>query len=128
MCTGQEWLAACEDDAHSAYPYGADYDKDSCNGADHDVAKAAGLQNGPLPTGKLSECVSQAGVIDLAGNLKEWTDDMRGSAGGSPIEVVRGGSYESPALGLTCQTELSQQIATTVLPSLGFRCCSDTAP
>jgi hypothetical protein len=42
--------------------------------------------------------------------------------------VVRGGSFESPQLGLTCQTVLSQAVSSAVLPGLGFRCCSDSAP
>jgi hypothetical protein len=128
LCTAAEWLAACAGDAGSTYPYGDTYAADDCNGADHDIDSDEGLQNGPLRTGDRKQCQSEAGAFDLAGNLKEWTDDMRGSAGGNPIEVVRGGSYESPALGMTCQTELSQQIATTALPSVGFRCCSDHAP
>jgi hypothetical protein len=42
--------------------------------------------------------------------------------------VVRGGSFESPRLGLTCQTDLSRATADSVLGGLGFRCCSDEAP
>jgi formylglycine-generating enzyme required for sulfatase activity len=128
LCSGAEWLRACEGSAQSTYPYGSSYAANTCNGADHDISKQSGLQNGPLASGNRSDCVSEANVYDLSGNLKEWTDDPRGDVDGSPIEVVRGGSYESPALGLSCQTELSQQIATTALPSLGFRCCSDDEP
>jgi hypothetical protein len=128
LCTADEWLAACEGSAHLAYPYGESYEADTCNGADHDIAKDKGLQNGGVPTGNRKDCTSEAGALDLAGNVKEWTDDARGDVDGTPFDVVRGGSYESPALGLTCQTELSQAIETTALPSLGFRCCRDTKP
>ena len=74
-------------------------------------------------------CISPTGALDLSGNVKEWTDDQRGTTmGGTPIYVIRGGSYESPALGLTCGTDLSRATADTLLPTLGFRCCSDTGP
>jgi len=59
----------------------------------------------------------------MSGNAKEWTDDEEGMVGGQTLYVVRGGSYQSPELGLRCEVLLSQQIATTVLPTLGFRCC-----
>jgi formylglycine-generating enzyme required for sulfatase activity len=76
-------------------------------------------------------CLSPAGAYDLSGNVKEWTSDPQGTSGppnNEAIYVVRGGSYESPRLGLTCQTALSQATASTVLDGLGFRCCSDVAP
>jgi hypothetical protein len=63
--------------------------------------------------------------------VKEWTSDQRGTTGAPdnlPIYVIRGGSRESPELGLTCTTELSQATANTALPTLGFRCCADALP
>ncbi len=81
------------------------------------------------PTGSLAMCASPDGVLDLSGNVKEWTADPRGSTdSGTSIYVVRGGSRESPELGLTCATELSRAAADTLLPSLGFRCCDDDGP
>jgi hypothetical protein len=131
LCTGQEWQWACEGDAQTAYPYGTSYAADSCNGADHDVVPGGGIDNATLACGSLAMCVSPAGAFDMSGNAKEWVDDQRGTSGApknEPIYVVRGGSFESPQLGLTCQTELSQATASTVLTGLGFRCCSDGAP
>jgi formylglycine-generating enzyme required for sulfatase activity len=61
----------------------------------------------------------------MSGNLKEWTDDQPGV---DPIYVVRGGSYQSPEFGLTCQTDLSQATGATVLSTLGFRCCDSDGP
>ena len=128
LCTAAEWLSACEGAGATAYPYGASYDTGACNGADNDIDAAAGVQNALLPAGSVASCASAAGVFDMSGNAKEWTDDLQGTAGSQNIYAVRGGSYESPEYGLTCQTRLSQAIATTALPSLGFRCCSDAAP
>ena len=78
--------------------------------------------------GALAMCVSADGVHDLSGNVKEWTDDPRDIVGGSQIYVIRGGNFDSPRLGLTCQSDLSRATEETALPTLGFRCCSDTGP
>ena len=73
-------------------------------------------------------CTTEDGVLDMSGNVKEWTNDPRGTVGGQTIYVIRGGSYESPELGLTCGTDLSRATADTLLPTLGFRCCNDAGP
>ncbi len=130
LCSAPEWLAACEaGTTGQAYPYGAGYAPLICNGADYDTMSGGAIDNAVLPTGSLAACVTADGVLDMSGNVKEWTNDLK-SAPGAPVPnyAVRGGSYISPELGLTCQTDLSQQLASTVLPSLGFRCCSGGPP
>jgi len=127
LCTGAEWLAACQGGASRLYPYGDDYEVPSCQGAD----RAHGTNDGLLPSGTLPSCASVDDVRDLSGNVKEWTSDQRGTTGAPdnlPIYVIRGGSRESPELGLTCTTELSQATANTALSTLGFRCCADALP
>ncbi|MCB9597669.1 MAG: SUMF1/EgtB/PvdO family nonheme iron enzyme [Sandaracinaceae bacterium] len=123
LCTPAEWLAACQGGDGRAYPYGASYAPMTCNGADRDAIPGGAIDSRVEPTGALAMCLSPDGVADLSGNVKEWTDDERGS-----VVVVRGGSHESPALGLTCATELSRATADTILPTLGFRCCDDDGP
>ena len=131
LCTAAEWEAACEGAGLTTYPYGGSYAADTCNGTNHDVTPpgppSGPVDNSVLACGALSSCVSTDGVFDMSGNLKEWTNDQQGTSGGENVYVVRGGSYESPQLGLTCQTTLSQASASTVLPNVGFRCCSTTA-
>ncbi len=129
LCSAAEWQAACEGAAAQTYPYGSAYGTMTCNGADRDAIPGGGIDLRVEPTGTLSICSSADGAIDMSGNVKEWTNDPRGtSAGGQAIYVVRGGSFESPRLGLTCQTELSRATVDTLLPGLGFRCCSATGP
>ncbi|HKP62254.1 MAG TPA: SUMF1/EgtB/PvdO family nonheme iron enzyme [Polyangiales bacterium] len=129
LCTANEWEAACEGMSGLTYPYSNTYAADTCNGTEHDsVGSKPPIDNGPVATGAMNACVSPHGAFDLSGNLKEWTNDQQGTTGGgSPenIYVLRGGSYESPKLGLTCQTNLSRASAGTVLPGIGFRCCKD---
>lgn len=124
LCTAAEWRAACEGASASAYPYGGSYEGAVCNGADH-AASLGQLE----PTGSLAMCVSEDGAFDMSGNAKEWTAEQRGvAANGGRIFVVRGGSHESPEFGLTCATDLSRATEDTLLPTLGFRCCSDDEP
>jgi hypothetical protein len=127
LCTGAEWQAACEGAMATAYPYGANYEAATCNGGDRDAVPGGMVDHSVANTGELAMCRSSDGVMDLSGNVKEWTNDSRDMSV-PPIYVVRGGSYESPERGLTCQTDLSRARSDTALPSLGFRCCSDTAP
>jgi len=133
LCSAEEWLAACAGAAGLAYPYGAAYEPDRCNGLDFDGVPGGADDDRLLPTGAaaLSSCVSAAGVHDLSGNAREWTDDVRGDTGApsyTPIVVVRGGSYDTPAAGLACAFDLARAAATTRLPALGFRCCADAPP
>ncbi len=131
LCTATEWRIACEAGTSNRYPYGDSYEGATCNGANRDAIAGGEIDNQVAPTGALASCVSADDVHDLSGNVKEWTSDMRGTSGApnnTPIYVVRGGSFESPELGLTCQTDLSQATSDTTLPGLGFRCCNDDAP
>jgi hypothetical protein len=130
LCTAEEWRAACQGGEPTyAYPYGPSYEPLWCNGTDRDAIPGGPIDNRVEATGALSTCASPDGIVDLSGNVKEWTADARGTSdGGQTIYVIRGGSYESPALGLTCGTELSRATEDTILPTLGFRCCSDSGP
>jgi hypothetical protein len=125
LCTGGEWAVACQGTPAALYPYGATYKPASCNGVDKKSGKV-------LPTGSLAGCEGgETGLYDMSGNLREWTNDKRGTTSGTPqksIYVVRGGAYHTPDPGLSCTFDLSQAVEDVVLPAIGFRCCSDTAP
>ena len=134
LCTAAEWHLACAGTANSTYPYGTSYDKTSCNGLDLKLGYA-------VPTGTLTKCVGSAsGLYDMSGNLREWTSQKVGSTGGTTskeitggttskdIYVVRGGAYHTPSPGLGCAFALSQAVEDVVLPTVGFRCCSSSAP
>ena len=83
------------------------------------------------PTGQAAACTTPAPAIyDLSGNAKEWTSQITGTTPApdlTPIAVVRGGAYDTPAIGLRCDFTLSRAAVDVLLPTLGFRCCSPCA-
>lgn len=130
LCTADEMLAACEGAAQNLYPYGSVYEPLTCNGLDYDGIPGGANDNVLMPTGSpdLPACKTAEGIYDLSGNAAEWTSTETGNTG-SPnnltIYMAKGGSYKSPALGLTCSFDLSRFASNALLPELGFRCCKD---
>ncbi len=128
LCTSAEWQGACAGSPASAYPYGDDFSAAACNTELYDGLPGGVDDDVLVPTGAMA-CTSDAGILDLSGNLKEWTNDLTGvTADGTSIAVLRGGAYDTPAIGATCDFRTSRAAVDTVLPTIGFRCCKDTAP
>lgn len=128
LCTASELQSACEGGSSNVYPYGSSYEGLTCNGINYDGVPGGAVNNILVPTGSMPNCQSQSGVYDLSGNAAEWTSTQTGTTGGSPslkIYMAKGGSYLSPAAGLTCQFAMSVYATNAILPELGFRCCKD---
>ena len=111
LCLPEQWFAGCNRQG-VAYPYGAVYAADACNGADAGRAALA-------PTGSHVGCASPSGALDMSGNAAEWVDGVNEQLGDVQ---VNGGHYESVARDLECG------VASFALPNdaratLGFRCC-----
>jgi formylglycine-generating enzyme required for sulfatase activity len=151
LCHGDEWSRACRGKNGLRYPYGETRRDGVCNdrprvpGA-HPVARlfeqAAPkgtprasmwepyFMNDPrlheLPdtverTGDRSECVSEAGVYDLVGNLHEWVADPAGTfVGGFFMDTVQNGEG--------CEYRTTAHRRDYRDYSTGFRCCRDAAP
>ncbi|MBK9030471.1 MAG: SUMF1/EgtB/PvdO family nonheme iron enzyme [Myxococcales bacterium] len=128
LCTPAQWQSACEGSPATAYPYGGLFAPDQCNTESHDGIPGGADDDVVLATGAMGTCASTAGVFDMSGNVKEWTDDITGQSAGVNIAVLRGGAYDSPGLGATCGFRTSRATVDTVLPTIGFRCCRLTAP
>lgn len=107
LCTAEEWAFACASIQNNAYPYGASYIPNVCNGEGSAVNA----------TGVHAECKTSANVFDLSGNLREWV--QKGSR--------MGGAYTANASELGCLSVMNTPDPYTVVPqpSDGFRCCSD---
>jgi hypothetical protein len=129
LCTSDEYLAACEGAAGNRYPYGDVFEATTCNAEPLDGVPGGADDDVLLATGSLAMCTSDDAVFDLSGNLKEWTDDITGQTpGGTNIAVLRGGAFDTPSHGATCDFRTSRAAVDTILPTIGFRCCSDSAP
>jgi hypothetical protein len=113
------------------YPYSFDtYQALTCNGEDYDGIPPLPDNDVLIATAQASSCVTPSPAIyDLSGNAKEWTSQYTGlTPDNTPIVVVRGGAYDTPAIGLRCDFTLSRAAVDVLLPTVGFRCCSPCAP
>ena len=137
LCTEVEWQRACESSAPAATACiwseatTCRTFNTLCNTNEFDANMSmAGDQDALMSTGALASCYTPwtisgttRNVYDLSGNLQEWTAQR--SAGVNPM---RGGTYLDPMGGATCQNNFEVASSTVALPTVGFRCCRDTAP
>ncbi|MFH1130989.1 MAG: SUMF1/EgtB/PvdO family nonheme iron enzyme, partial [Pseudomonadota bacterium] len=135
LCTATEWFLACSGAPVTSstgyyYPYGNTYAADTCNGKDNDGDPGtSGNQDITVPTGTKSACVSYDVAYDMAGNLREWTNDPQPPPP-DPLEgyTVRGGAYDTSYEGMKCGFTFAVFPPAFAFPNLGFRCCSNSAP
>jgi hypothetical protein len=129
LCTAAEWQLACAGSSGNAYPYGSSYQANACNGKDYDLDCATPDSDALLPTGSpygcpaatTSACVSAFGAYDMSGNVQEWTSTPVSTG----VFSVRGGAFDTPAGGLTCQFSFVSFSHDFEYSNLGFRCCAD---
>ncbi len=129
--TEQEWEKAASwgpDFAPTdkrAFPWGGEWMEERCQGK---------REEGPLPVGSHKDGASAWGVLQLAGNVAEWTTGAYqaypGSAYededfGSGLRVVRGGSYLSPDSGAFRTTDRVGLFPSERYEGVGFRCVRD---
>lgn len=94
--TEDEWEAAARGPQGFRYPWGNVWNANAAN-------TAAQTQNRPIPVASLRSGATPSGVMDLIGNVWEWTSSpMRAYPGGRPLPdslsqylVIRGGAYNS---------------------------------
>ncbi len=134
LCNEEEWIRGCAGAAGNDFPYGNVYDGNRCNGRDwnpacggaddFEQAQPTGTPYGcPLPGS--SQCASADGLVDMSGNVKEWTSTL---ASNGTSYVVHGGAYDNVEDGLSCGFDFVALPPTTKLATVGFRCCADVAP
>lgn len=130
LCTGVQWQTACEGTMNTTYPYGNTFGPSTCNTESNDGIAGGTDDDILLVTGAKTACLGGAGrPLDMSGNLKEWTNDITGTTtGGDPIAVLRGGAYDTPAVGATCDFRLTRSGSDVLEVTNGFRCCRPTAP
>ncbi|MEE8106595.1 MAG: bifunctional serine/threonine-protein kinase/formylglycine-generating enzyme family protein [Planctomycetota bacterium] len=105
--TAPEWEHAARGVDSRDYPFGSTLDPTACNTDSGSVA----------PTGTYPRDRSPFGVLDLAGNVAEWTDDPARSGDA----LVKGGSYDLPRF-RAISTSFLEQPADRTFSDVGFRC------
>jgi formylglycine-generating enzyme required for sulfatase activity len=117
--TDAEWEFAARGPGGRRYPWGEE--APSCERA---VYACEGMPaSGPEPAGSRPAGASPDGVLDLAGNLAEWT-----SGDGQGERILRGGAWDSPTALLDPRARLDVRTDAAMLDldpvdrRLGVRC------
>ena len=125
-----EWELAAKGKRGGRYPWGGG---PGCFFAATLVGDATGrtCTKGPSPVGSHGQGVSPYGVMDLSGNVEEWTSDwyVENVTSGSPAaagasHVLRGGGWLS-APSMSRATSRNWGSSMEAGPNVGFRCARD---
>jgi formylglycine-generating enzyme len=117
-----EWFSACSNRDTTTFPYGSNYDRTVCNGADGLLGAGHGLTTAASNTA----CATPEGVLNLSGNAAEWVNECNNSTSGSDNCNVRGGSFLDTNQDLQCGTKTAPA-RNASFRHIGFRCCADPA-
>ncbi len=85
--TADEWEYAARGSTTNIYPWGDEFSPDRCNGGE-------GPRDAPAPVGSFPGDRSPVGLMDLGGNVMEWTATEEKS-GKEPTMLLKGGSWKT---------------------------------
>jgi hypothetical protein len=105
--SAREWEAAAQGKVGRRYPYGDEPLPDAANTIEVDV-------NSPSPVGMFPAGASPFGLVDMAGNVWEWTST------GQAEYALKGGAWNTPATESAC-AHTGWQSPNVKGPAIGFR-------
>jgi len=115
LCTEPEWEKACKGPGNVRFPYGNPYDVNACN-----TEMASGGDRMLATSGQFNRCRSGYGVMDLSGNVEEWT--------ATRFDAVdftqKGGAFNRPDYASRCSARKNGDPSVRS-GAVGFRCCAD---
>jgi serine/threonine-protein kinase len=123
--TEEEWEYAARGRENYLYPYGNTWKPQFSNAAEDGYGK-------PRAAGSYPDGASPFGVLDMAGNVAEWTATEYKPYPGSKAKpddgykVIRGGAFNTKATDQTA-TDRRYISPSTTRPYVGFRCAKDAS-
>jgi eukaryotic-like serine/threonine-protein kinase len=113
LCAEDEWEKACKGPEGRRFAYGDSYDPDACN-----TQRASGEDRTLQEAGLSPRCRSGYGVMDLSGNVAEWTATASGQD-----RIVKGGAFDRPDYAARCAARKNGAPGARSV-TVGFRCCA----
>ena len=107
LCSNKEWRQACG--AGKKYPYGNEWSASKCN-----TMSSSGKEGKVSKTGKKRKCKSPYGLLDMSGNVSEWTADKSANGGNAVQDGETASCFRS-----------ANRSPGSKSPNVGFRCCAD---
>lgn len=123
--TENEWEIAAGGGRGIEYPWGNNFDMQFCN-----------IGNYPVKVGMFPLGASPWGVLDMAGNVAEWTasmyepdpKDSKLFTGRFGQPIIKGGSWDDEAKSCRIANRNVYRSPLYRSTTVGFRCVSNTAP
>lgn len=114
--TEEEWEKAARDGKETVYPWG----DEAPNKSKRANYKGNGKYKFTSPQGAFENGANGLGILDMAGNVWEWTSTSRSEDGESSLRTVKGGSWmDGPSdLRISNFKEIDAQAG---YPDVGFR-------
>ena len=122
--TDTEWEKAARGTDGRLYPWGNEWKEKACC---RDEAKSPGDFFGPVPVGTCDQDISPYGLMDMSGNVTEWTaTDALNAGQWKGFKMARGGNFTlSQAYNFITTARVAQPPANGHTAYLGFRCAKN---